>query len=306
MKRILIVVLTILSSQIHAQSYSIPTGVKRILFLGNSITYNGKYVSFIDAYLTLKYPNRNFEIINLGLPSETLSGLSEPNHAGGQFPRPVLQERLERALTNIKPDLVFACYGMNDGIYLPFDDARFQQYKDGIKHLHEQVIITGAPIVHITPPVYDDRKGKAYANVLDLYSDWLISTIYTSKWDVLDLHWPMKKFLEDRRQLDTAFLFAKDGVHPNELGHFIMAKAILLGLGETELAKATDMPSALSGFKNGDAVFKLVEERQAIMKDAWLSLIGHKRPGMKVGLPLKDAQIKRDEINLKILALLKE
>lgn len=306
MRRFLYILLTILSCQTYAQTYSIPDGVKRILFLGNSITYNGKYISFIDAYLTLKYPQRNFEIINLGLPSETVSGLSEPNHAGGQFPRPVLQERLERALTNIKPDLVFACYGMNDGIYLPFDDARFQQFKDGIKNLHEQVLKTGAPIVHITPPVYDERKGKAYANVLDLYSDWLISCIYTSKWDVLDLHWPMKKFLEDRRLVDTAFLFAKDGVHPNEQGHFIMAKAILLGLGETELAKATDMPSVLSDFKNGDAVLKLIEERQAIMKDAWLSLIGHKRPGMKVGLPLKDAQLKRDEIDLKIQALMKD
>jgi len=306
LKRVLYILLIILSIHTHAQTYSIPDGVKRILFLGNSITYNGKYISYIDAYLTLKYPNRNFEIINLGLPSETVSGLSEPNHAGGQFPRPILKERLERALTNIKPDLVFACYGMNDGIYLPFDDERFQKFKDGINWLHEQVLKTGAPIVHITPPVYDERKGAAYANVLDLYSDWLISSRYSMKWDVLDLHGPMKKFLEDRRLVDTAFLFAKDGVHPNEQGHFIMAKAILLGLGESELAKVTDIQTALSGFKNSDAAFKLVEERQAIMKDAWLTLIGHKRPGMKVGLPINEALVKRDEINLKIQTLLKE
>lgn len=306
MKRILYLVLILLSVQTYAQTYTIPDSVKRILFLGNSITYNGKYVSFIDAYLTLKYPQRNFDIINLGLPSETVSGLSEPNHAGGQFPRPDLLERLERALTNIKPDLVFACYGMNDGIYLPFDDDRFQKFKDGIKWMHERVLAAGAPIVHITPPVYDPRKGEAYANLLDLYADWLISCRYSMKWDVLDLHFPMKKFLEDRRQVDTAFQFAKDGVHPNELGHFIMAKAILLELGQQELSKASDIPAALSGFKNGDEVFKLVEERQAIMKDAWLTLIGHKRPGMKVGLPLKEAQLKRDDINLKIEALLKE
>lgn len=306
MKRILYFVLILLSVQTYAQTYTISDSVKSILFLGNSITYNGKYVSFIDAYLTLKYPNRKFDIINLGLPSETVSGLSEPNHAGGQFPRPDLHERLERALTSIKPDLVFACYGMNDGIYLPFDDDRFQKFKDGIKRLHEQVLATGAPIVHITPPVYDPRKGAAYANVLDLYSDWLISSRYSMNWDVLDLHGPMKKFLEDRRLVDTAFLFAKDGVHPNELGHFIMAKAILLALGLQELSNATDIPSALAGFKNGDAVFKLVEERQAIMKDAWLTLIGHKRPGMKAGLPLKDAQLSRDAINLKIQAFLKE
>lgn len=306
MKRILYFVLILLSVQAYAQTYIIPDNVKRILFLGNSITYNGKYVSFIDAYLTLKYPQRNFEIINLGLPSETVSGLSEPNHAGGQFPRPDLHERLERALTNIKPDLVFACYGMNDGIYLPFDEARFQKFKEGINWMHDRVLASGAPIVHMSPPVYDPKKGEAYANLLDLYADWLISTRYSMKWEVLDLHGPMKKFLEDRRQVDTSFLFAKDGVHPNELGHFIMAKAILLALGQQELAKATDIPSALSGFKNGDAVFKLVEERQAIMKDAWLTLIGHKRPGMKVGLPLKEAQLSRDDINLRIEALLKD
>ena len=50
--------------------------------------------------------------------------MSEEGHAGGKFPRPDLHERLDRALPKTKPDLVFACYGMNDGIYLPLDEAR--------------------------------------------------------------------------------------------------------------------------------------------------------------------------------------
>ena len=90
-------------------------------------------VSYIDAYLTLQYPDRDFEIINVGLPSETVSGLSESGHADGKFPRPDLHERLKRILERTKPDLIFSCYGMNDGIYLPFDEERFQKYKEGIK-----------------------------------------------------------------------------------------------------------------------------------------------------------------------------
>ena len=40
-----------------------------------------------------------------------------------KIPRPDLHERLERVLTQTKPDLVFARYGMNDGIYLPLIQA---------------------------------------------------------------------------------------------------------------------------------------------------------------------------------------
>ena len=49
----------------HAQSYKIKEEVKRIVFLGNSITYAGQYITYIDAYLSIRYPQKNYEIINL-------------------------------------------------------------------------------------------------------------------------------------------------------------------------------------------------------------------------------------------------
>src|SRR4051812_8168051 len=78
--------------------------VKRILCLGDSITYGGLYIDYLDGFLSTRYPRQRWEIINLGLPSETVSGLSEPGHAGGKFPRPDLHERLTRALEKTKPD----------------------------------------------------------------------------------------------------------------------------------------------------------------------------------------------------------
>src|SRR5688572_5783534 len=66
------------------------SGATRVLFLGDSITHSGQYVEFIEAYFITRFPDRKLEILNLGLPSETVSGLSEPGHAGGQFPRPDL------------------------------------------------------------------------------------------------------------------------------------------------------------------------------------------------------------------------
>lgn len=282
--------------------YILPADVQRIVFLGNSITYFGQYVTDVEAYLIAKYSRRKFEIINVGLPSETVSGLSEEGHAGGQFPRPDLHERLTRVLEMTKPDLVFASYGMNDGIYMPFDSTRFQKYKDGICWLHEQVVNSGAKIVHLTPPIFDEKKWpvKGYSLVLDNYSNWLLQQRKTRKWDVADVHFPMQKSLDEYRKVDSTFYFAKDGVHPGDLGHWVMAQQILLFLGEKEVAAAKNMNEALAVFPKGEEILRLTNQRQAITKDAWLTTIGHKRPGMAVGLPLDSAIIQAGKIEEQI------
>src|SRR5689334_22643176 len=94
----------------------------RVVILGDSITYSGQYVDDVEAVLRSRSLMDGLEFLNLGLPSETVSGLSEPGHAGGKFPRPDLHQRLSRVLAKSKPDLLIACYGMNDGIYHPFSE----------------------------------------------------------------------------------------------------------------------------------------------------------------------------------------
>ena len=128
---------------------------KRVVFLGDSITYAGTYVDFIETVIRTRTPGWKGEIIDLGLSSETVSGLSELGHAKGKFPRPDLHERLARILAQTKPDVVVACYGMNDGIYFPLAEERFAKFRDGMTRLHVAVVATGATIIHVTPPVFD-------------------------------------------------------------------------------------------------------------------------------------------------------
>lgn len=289
---------------IHANP--VPPKVKRILFIGNSITYAGKYVTDIETYFTIYYPGKNYEFINVGLPSETVSGLSEEGHANGRFPRPDLHERLARVLAATKPDLVFACYGMNDGIYLPFDEQRFQKFKEGIIWLHDEIVRSGAKVVHLTPPVFDEKNGghAGYAEVLDRYSEWLISQRYTAKWEVVDIHFPMKKYLLDQRIKDPVFALAKDGVHPGDNGHWLIARQVLLYFGESKAAEAGSINNVISTSPNAEKIQQLITEKQSITKDAWLSATKHNRPEMNVGLPLKEAKIKEAELNKQIKRLL--
>jgi lysophospholipase L1-like esterase len=273
----------------------------RIVFLGDSITYSGQYIEIIEAYCATRFPERHTEFLNLGLPSETVSGLSEDGHAGGKFPRPELRERLARVLEKTKPDLVFACYGMNDGIYLPFNAERFQKFKDGVLSLREQMTTAGAKIVHVTPPTFDEVKGghAGYSNALDKYSDWLLGQ-RASGWDVVDLHGPMNRYLAERRQREPEFFLASDGVHCGETGHWIVAKQILLHLGAKNLTGADGPQALMAVHPQGKEILKLVQEKQRLMKDAWLTDTGHKRPGMKQGLPLAEAQAKAADLDKQI------
>src|SRR6476620_7192518 len=149
---------------------------KRVVFLGDSNTQAGGYVNFTTYYLEKLDPKKNFDIIGLGLASETLSGLSEDGHAGGKFPRPCLFERLGRLLEKAKPDVVFACYGINDGIYQPLDKDRFAAFQKGVTKLIEQCKEAGVKQVFIvTPPIYDftPKAGDVdYDAVLAEYAKW--------------------------------------------------------------------------------------------------------------------------------------
>ncbi len=281
-------------------------GAKRILVLGDSITYDGKYVAYVETELRLRQPDRAWDIVDCGLPSETVSGLSEDGHAGGKFPRPDLHERLDRVLAQLQPDLVFACYGMNDGIYLPLNDERFQRFQDGMRRLRQKVEARGAKIIHLTPAMFDPApiRGKlvpadrvtsgqmyeGYDEVLERYSQWLLAQ-RDQGWQVIDVHGPMKQAAAAERQRNPTFTFSGDGVHPNAAGHQIMAQAVLHGLGVVAESPAAEFAQYDDPASKRAQVFGLVHRRQRILSDAWLTATGHQRP-MSPGLPLDEAREK--------------
>jgi len=282
-------------------------GARRVLWLGDSITHAGQYVESIEAYFVTRFPERSIEFLNLGLPSETVSGLSEEGHAGGKFPRPDLHERLARVLAKSNPNIVFACYGMNDGIYLPYAPERFAAFSNGLIRLRKAVAVAGAKMIHVTPPVFDEMKGKGsgYASTLDRYSEWMLAQRSTG-WEVADIHTTMNRVLIERRKVEPKFFLANDGVHAGDFGHWIMAKQILLYLGAKDLTSVESAADMVAQYPHGARILKLVQQKQRVLKDAWLNDTGHLRPGMNTGLPLAEAQAKAAALETQIRSLAKE
>ncbi|MEE2827263.1 MAG: SGNH/GDSL hydrolase family protein [Planctomycetota bacterium] len=262
-------------------------GARRIVFLGDSITYSGEYVARLEAALRSGGWADPEIMINVGLPSETVSGLSEEGHAGGRFPRPELAERLERVLETTRPDLVFACYGINCGIYQPLEEQRFKKYQQGIQQLKSKVEAAGAELILITPPTFDDQRANrkfSYDAVMSRYTDWL-NEQKKQGWNVLDLHTPMAQALQARRESEPSFTFQPDAVHPNQAGHEQIA-AILLG----QLLAAEDDPSQPNSAELDAETLRLIRQRSHLWRDAYLTASGHTRPGIKSGESLEMAR----------------
>lgn len=260
---------------------------KRVLVLGDSITQAGDWVTFV-AYRLAKAEGRLPDLISIGLASETASGLSEQDHP---FPRPCVHERLGRALGLVKPQVVMACYGMNDGIYQPLTDQRMAAFQQGIRTLISAGKAAGAAVVLLTPPPFDPQPVRAklgpadapdlgykrpyegYAGVLEAFARWQLS-LPADQAVVVDFNGPITAYIAGRRRSEPAFALSGDGIHPSKLGLLLMADPLLVALGQPSLAGRLD--AALAEIE-ADPLYPLVKKWRETRSRAWLDFVGYTR-----------------------------
>jgi hypothetical protein len=175
-------------------------------------------------------------------------------------------------------------------------------------------------VIHVTPPVFDPvpirnrvlprgreaypQPYEGYDEVLGLYGAWLLAQ-RGQGWSVVDVHGPMRAFLRDQRLKDPKFLLAEDGVHANDQGHWLIAREILLAWGASPEWAGQSSPDVLLGPNpKRHQALDLIRKKQRLLSDAWLTDVGHKRPGMAKGKPLGQAQEEADRMDGEIEALL--
>jgi len=265
------------------------------IFLGDSNTYAGGYVAHLEA--RLKYTVPHLKLLNLGVSSETASGLSEVDHP---FKRPCVHERLDKVLRMTRPGVVFACYGMNDGIYDPPSAERMHAYQHGMLDLAHKVAGSGAKLIVLTPPIFEPEpvaaKGKfgpteagryayfapyqRYDDVLQQQADWCLTNQLNAT-AVLDIRSMLIQAKQQRRVNDPNFNYSGDGVHFGDEAHGLIAEFVL-----GQLRAPTEIVSAeLSAGQLAAAV-----KRTKLLRDAYLSATGKNRPGLAAGHPIWTAE----------------
>jgi len=299
----------------------------QILFIGDSITQAGLYAAFIQTWLWAEYPELKLDIINLGLNGETASGNSEKDHP---YPRAHVHERIDRILKATDPDLVFICYGMNDGIYHPFSEKRFADYQNGINRLLDKLSKPDRKIVLMGPPPFDlftfrqrhpvapknaaadfpfsyKTPSQTYDEVLQKYGQWVVKQkprVATA----VDYHTPLNRLIKSRRTAELDYKFG-DGIHPPVEGHLEMALTILATLGadrnkaESLINRLTHIhlfPDNQNSSQTASALWVNIQKRHRLLTVAWIEHVGHMKPNKAKTPPLKEAQLQADRMEVEI------
>jgi lysophospholipase L1-like esterase len=286
------------------------TDVKRIVFLGDSITDEGTFIAYMETCCQLHAPDIHLTFINLGVSSETASGLTEADHP---FPRPCIHERIERALQESKPDWVVLGYGMNDGIYSPFSTERFQAYQNGMLAAIRIIHQYGAKAIVMTPPPFDPEPINAdvlltygqeaysymapyahYNDVVRYFSNWILTLDSTAD-EVVNIYDPLLQDREQELKINPAY-HSGDGIHPNSGGHWIIAKTLLSHLFHITMEQIPDFVDQ----PDKSQLFQLVLQRQMLLSPAWKEHVGHTNPNKAEALPLEFALRKGEEITKQI------
>ena len=187
-----------------------------------------------------------------------------------------------------------ACYGINDGIYLPLDKDRFAAFQKAVAKFIEQCKAAGVKhIFLITPPIYDftPKAGEFnYDVVMAEYAKWEMS-LKVPGVHVIDLHTAMRKARNDRMEP-----FSQDRVHTGDDGHLLMAKTILSALGVMT-------PDETVAVIKADPLFGLVEQKRGLRASAWMKHIGYTREKTVEPEPLGTVETRAAEVQEKIDAL---
>ena len=89
-----------------------PTSVlaagQRVAVVGDSITEQKLYSRYIEDYLLMCLSDLELQVVQLGWSGERAPGFAA---------------RLENDLLPFRPDVVTTCYGMNDGLYRPYEPS---------------------------------------------------------------------------------------------------------------------------------------------------------------------------------------
>ncbi len=220
------VLLLTLGARVHAdESHENPFLKKgsRLAIVGDSITEQKLYSKFIETYLTACRPELEIDVIQLGWSGEKAPGF---------------EARMENDLLPWKPDVVTLCYGMNDGLYRPFDRGIGRVYGTSLRRIVEHLIdkrmkvVVGSPGVvdthtfrYLSPQIYNQNLAQLSSIARTIAKEY--------KMPFADVNGTMLLAMQKAKKEygDAYHVAGADGVHPWINGQLLMAFTFLKALG---------------------------------------------------------------------------
>jgi lysophospholipase L1-like esterase len=232
----------------------------RVVFLGDSITEQRLYTTYIEAYTLTRHPDWKLWFRNVGWGGDT-SWLRQRAHpdekqlfAADETSQQTMVEDavgrgLKRDVLPLKPTVVTIKFGMNDHSYQKFREDIFGAYVRSQSELAKVLQANGARVAFLTSQPIEEKRPDPDKDVknqsLRQFSDGLKEVAAKQGATFVDQFDPyMAIMLRERAADPAAFIGGGDAVHPGPAGHTIMAWAILKGLGAMALVSKAEIDGA--------------------------------------------------------------
>ena len=232
----------------------------RVVFLGDSITEQRLYTTYIEAYALTRHPTWKLSFRNVGWGGDTswLRQRAHPDEKALFAADETTQQKmvedsvgrgLDRDVLQLRPTVVTVKFGMNDHSYQPFREDIFHAYVRSQAEIAKVLKSKGARVAFLTPQPIEDKRPDpdkdARNQSLRKFSDGLKevcsheSATFVDQFDAY-----MAIMLRERANNPSALIGGGDAVHPGPTGHTLMAWAILKGLDATPLVSRAEVDCA--------------------------------------------------------------
>ena len=232
----------------------------RVVFLGDSITEQRLYTTYIEAYALTRHPNWKLTFRNVGWGGDT-SWLRQRAHpdekqlfaADEASQQKMVEDSVGRGLGRdvlpLKPTFVTVKFGMNDHSYQPFREDIFRAYVRSQTEIAKVLGANSARVAFLTPQPIEDKRPDpdkdARNQSLRQFSDGLKDVAAKSRASYVDQFDPfMKILLRERASNPQGYIGDGDAVHPGQVGQTLMAWAVLKGMGASAAVSSAEIDTA--------------------------------------------------------------
>lgn len=201
----------------------------KLIMIGDSVTDCGRarpfgeghfdsigngYVGLVQSSLIASYPESRIRVINMGVSGNTVRDL---------------KERWKSDVLDLNPDWLSIMIGIND-VWRQFDSplqkelhVYIDEYKETLDELVDKTKSNLRGLVLMTPYYIEPNKNDDMRAEMDKYGDIVR--------EIAEKHGAL--FVDTQAAFDKILkhyhpnMFGWDRVHPNNIGHMVLAKSFL-------------------------------------------------------------------------------
>lgn len=208
----------------------------RVVFLGDSITEQKLYTTYLETYLLTRFPAWNLQFRNAGWGGDT-SFLRTRGIPADQA--------LQRDVLDLKPTVVTIDFSMNDAGYGGFNQGLYDQHIRGERAIVKQLKDAGVLPVVLTVSGFEKKElgdpMQSYASTLEQFAAGDRMVAGEADVPFADQFHGFMQAISRIRSIDPNARISGDSVHPGQAGHLMMADLILTGLNAPPLVSSASL-----------------------------------------------------------------